>query len=170
MLKSLLERALILALLVWLSVWPSPSGAESGVPLYFVQITDTHLGERDHLERTRQLVERINRPPYAIACVVHTGDVFADTVTDPVVREAGLAALRRLRPPLHLLPGNRDILPQDLERTAAAYTRRVGPLLHQAGYRGVVFVMAYTDVRIPRRPPGLPDGPSHGMAATPPRR
>jgi len=145
MMKSLLERALVFALLVWLSVLPPPAGAESGNRFYFVQITDTHLGERDHLERTRRLVERINQVPYALACVVHTGDIFADNLLDSGVREAGLAVLQRLRAPLHLLPGNHDILQKDPERTAAAYARHVGPLIHQAEYHGVVFVMAYTE-------------------------
>jgi 3',5'-cyclic AMP phosphodiesterase CpdA len=150
--KSLLKRVLIFALLAGLSVWPAPPGAEAqpgaagpGTRFYFVQITDTHFGERDHLDRTRRLVERINQLPYDIACVVHTGDIFADNVSDTAVREDGLAALRRLRAPLHLLPGNHDILPKDLERTAAAYTRHVGPLIHHVEYHGVVFVLAYTE-------------------------
>jgi hypothetical protein len=29
---------------------------------YFVQISDTHFGDRDHLERTRRRVEHINLP------------------------------------------------------------------------------------------------------------
>jgi 3',5'-cyclic AMP phosphodiesterase CpdA len=110
-----------------------------------VQITDTHFGERDHIERTQRLVEHINRLPYEIACVVHTGDIFADNITDPGVLGAGLSTLRRLKPPLHLLPGNHDILQKDLEKTAAAYTQRIGPLIHAAEYHGVVFVLAYTE-------------------------
>lgn len=38
-------------------------GQQKGEGLFFVQITDTHLGERDHLERTRKLVDRIHHRP-----------------------------------------------------------------------------------------------------------
>jgi len=153
MMKCFRNPTWIGALLLWLAVlaplavggeWPAPGG-ESGTRFYFVQITDTHFGERDHLERTRQLVEQINRLPYEIACVVHTGDIFADNITDAAIREAGLKELRRLKAPLNLLPGNHDILQKDLEKTAAAYTRSVGPLLHAVEHHGVVFILAYTE-------------------------
>jgi predicted MPP superfamily phosphohydrolase len=153
MMKCFRNPTWIFALLIWLAVFPPldagadrPSpGGESATRFFFVQITDTHFGERDHLERTRQLVEQINRLPYEIACVVHTGDIFADTITDAAVRDAGLGVLRGLRAPLHLLPGNHDILQKDLEKTAAAYTRSVGPLLQAVEHHGVVFILAYTE-------------------------
>lgn len=153
MMKCFLNPTWIGALLLWLAVFPPPGvgadppalSAESGTRFYFVQITDTHFGERDHLERTRKLVDLINRLPYEIACVVHTGDIFADNITDTGVRDAGLGALRGLRAPLHLLPGNHDILEGRLEETLRIYTREVGPLIHRAEYRGVVFVFAYTE-------------------------
>ncbi len=151
MMKYLLKRTSICALLLWLAASPppgmgaSPPGTGPGTRFYFVQITDTHFGERDHLERTRRLVGQINRLPYEIACVVHTGDIFADNIADASVREAGLGVLRHLKAPLHLLPGNHDILPKDLEKTTAIFTQRVGPLSQEAEYHGVVFVLAYTE-------------------------
>lgn len=45
--------------------------------------------------------------------------------------------LKRLNAPLHLLPGNHDILEASLEDTLRIYTREVGPLIHQAEYRAV---------------------------------
>ena len=153
MMKCFLNATWIGALLLWLAVFPSlgvgadppaPS-AESGTRFYFVQITDTHFGERDHLERTRKLVDLINRLPYEIACVVHTGDIFADNITDSAVRDAGLGVLRGLRAPLHLLPGNHDILQKHLEKTATDYTRSVGPLLQVVEHHGVAFILAYTE-------------------------
>ena len=117
----------------------------AGERFYFVQISDTHFGDRDHLARTYRLVDQINRLPYDIACVVHTGDIFADNVTDAAIREEGLGVLQHLKAPLHLLPGNHDILPHDIDQTAAAYTQGIGPLLHHVEYHGVVFVLAYTE-------------------------
>jgi 3',5'-cyclic AMP phosphodiesterase CpdA len=120
---------------------PSPSAER----FHFVQITDTHFGDRDHVDRTRRLVEQINRLPFEVACVVHTGDVFADNITDDRIRAEGLAALGQLKAPLHILPGNHDILEKDLERTLQAYRQRIGPLIQQAVYHDVVFVFAYTE-------------------------
>jgi len=150
--RHLRQRPLLCALLLWQAIFlpeigagGQTPGAASGTRFYFVQISDTHFGERDHLERTRRLVEQINRLPYDIACVVHTGDVFADNITNSSVLEEGLAVLRGLKAPLHLLPGNHDILQNDLEKTMTAYTRRVGSLIHTAEYQGVVFLLAYTE-------------------------
>jgi alkaline phosphatase D len=119
-----------------------PSGA---VHFYFVQITDTHFGDRDHLERTRRLVDQINRLPYEIACVVHTGDVFADSITDETIVAQGLAVLGRLKAPVHILPGNHDVLPGRLTQTFSAFARRIGPPIQKAEYHGVVFLCAYTE-------------------------
>ena len=108
----------------------------AGDGFFFVQITDTHLGDRNHLARTRKLVDEINALPYEIACVVHTGDIFADNITDAAVREEGLGVLKHLKAPLHLLPGNHDILEGNLEETLRVFTREVGPLIHRAEYGG----------------------------------
>jgi 3',5'-cyclic AMP phosphodiesterase CpdA len=132
------------ALSGWAAQVPA-AGQSPGEALYFVQITDTHLGSRDHLAVTRRVVDRINDLPYDIACVVHTGDIFADNLADKAVREEGLRVLKRLKAPLHLLPGNHDILEKSLESTLRIYTREVGPLIHQAEYGGVVFLFAYTE-------------------------
>jgi len=122
-----------------------PGAAAADEVLRFVQITDTHLGDRDHLERTRRLVAEINRLPVDVACVVHTGDIFADGVPAAPERERLLAVFRDLKVPIHFLPGNHDIPAADPERGAAAYRREFGPLVHRAAYRGVAVVFAYTE-------------------------
>jgi 3',5'-cyclic AMP phosphodiesterase CpdA len=136
----------LLAFLLPAAGCAAPSGSSSvAVRFYFVQITDTHFGDRDHLERTRQLVDQINRLPYEIACVVHTGDVFADNITDETIATQGLAILGRLKAPLHILPGNHDILQGSLDQTFSAFTRRIGPPIQKTEYHGVVFLCAYTE-------------------------
>ncbi len=132
-------------MLIGLAVAACAGPPQNGARFHFVQITDTHFGDRDHLDRTRRLVEQINRLPFEIACVVHTGDMFADNITNERITAEGLAVLRQLRAPLHILPGNHDIREEDLERTLQAYRQRVGPLVHQAEYNGVVFVFGYTE-------------------------
>jgi 3',5'-cyclic AMP phosphodiesterase CpdA len=152
MVKRFFQQVLFLAALLMLACAPHGAGTPglaadcgAGDGFYFVQISDTHFGDRDHLARTRKLVDQINGLPYDIACVVHTGDIFADNVTDAAVRQEGLDLLRRLKAPLHLLPGNHDILEANLESSLRDYTREVGPLIHRAEYKGVVFVFAYTE-------------------------
>jgi predicted phosphodiesterase len=149
---SALRNACMWAALVLLTVLSpaagcaASSGSSSGaVRFYFVQITDTHFGDRDHLERTRQLVDMVNRLPYEIACVVHTGDVFADNITDEAIVSQGLAILGRLKAPVHILPGNHDILQGSHEQTFSAFTRWIGPPIQKAEYHGVVFLCAYTE-------------------------
>jgi alkaline phosphatase D len=121
------------------------AGRPAGDRFYFVQISDTHFGAGDHLARTRRLVDQIKRLPFDIVCVVHTGDIFADNIADAAVRAEGLEVLKQLPAPLHLLPGNHDILQNDLEKTSGAYTRGIGPLIHSVEYHGVVFIFAYTE-------------------------
>ena len=132
-------------ILIGLSAAACAGPAQNGARFHFVQITDTHFGDRDHLDRTRRLVEQINRLPFEIACVVHTGDVFADNITDDRITTEGLAVLRQLKAPLHILPGNHDILERNLESTLQTYRQRIGPLVHLADYNGVAFVFAYTE-------------------------
>jgi 3',5'-cyclic AMP phosphodiesterase CpdA len=149
---SVLRNACMWAALVLLIVLAPADGcaASSGPPsgavhFYFVQITDTHFGDRDHLERTRRLVDQINRLPYEIACVVHTGDVFADNITDEAIVAQGIAVLGRLKAPVHILPGNHDILQGRLAQTFSAFVRRIGSPIQQVEYHGVVFLCAYTE-------------------------
>ena len=50
--------------------------------LYFVQISDTHLATRESYRRTQQVIDHINRLPFEIACVVHTGDIMDYNILD----------------------------------------------------------------------------------------
>lgn len=145
--KATLRALPLVIVLLCLSCFSAVQGGRlaKDIRLRFVQISDTHLGERDHLQRTRALVDQINRLPFDIVCVVHTGDIFADNLTDEKTLAEGLAVLHQLRAPLHLLPGNHDILEQYLEPTLKVYTSKIGPLIDQREYQGVVFVFAYTE-------------------------
>jgi 3',5'-cyclic AMP phosphodiesterase CpdA len=142
--SAILRIACSLLLAAWLAAGLAGSAAAEEA-LRFVQITDTHLGDRDHLERTRRLVAEINRLPVAVDFVVHTGDIFAGGVPEEAARERLAGAFRALKVPIHFLPGNHDIPAADPGRGAAAYRREVGPLVHRAAYRGVTVVFAYTE-------------------------
>jgi len=112
---------------------------------YFVQITDTHFGDRDFTERTRKVVEAINKLPMEIKCVVHTGDITMNCIEDKEVVDGGLSVLQGLKVPIHYVPGNHDILPERLESTCKAYTDNFGPLISQQEYNGVIFLFVYTE-------------------------
>ncbi len=135
------------ALLAATGAWPgtdvSRDAAAEG--FYFVQLTDTHLGDKDHDEKTRQVVERINGLPMPIAFVAHTGDIMADRMEDLSAVTNGLAILAGLKAPIHFVPGNHDILPKRHSETAQIYTNHFGGLLTRREYHGVVFLFLYTE-------------------------
>ena len=58
--SAILRIACSLLLAAWLAAGLAGSAAAEEA-LRFVQITATHLGDRDHLERTRRLVAELNR-------------------------------------------------------------------------------------------------------------
>ncbi len=135
---------LVALLAAWLTAG-LVGAAAADEALRFVQITDTHLGDGDHLERTRRLVREISRLPVELAFVVHTGDIFAGGVPAASARERLADAFGALKVPIHFLPGNHDILAADPNPGAALYRRDVGPLVSRADYRGVTVVFAYTE-------------------------
>lgn len=116
-----------------------------GKHFYFVQITDTHFGEGDHLDRTQKAVERINDLPMKIKCVVHTGDITMNKIDDKKVVDSGLSILEKLTVPIHYISGNHDILPQKQELIRKAYSDKFGGLISQSEYNNVVFIFIYTE-------------------------
>lgn len=114
-------------------------------PLYFVQITDTHFGTEGHYHIAEKMVAQINRLPFPIQCVVHTGDIMADNIMDKKAVERGRRILQNLKVPVHYLPGNHDIELQDPDVTHKAYSESFGPLVNRIEYQDVVFLFIYTE-------------------------
>jgi len=119
--------------------------ADTNAPLYFVQITDTHLGRQWHHDRLAKAVSAINQLPIPIACVIHTGDVGTDNMDKPEKVDAGLEILAKLKPPLHMVAGNHDIIQKRLKSTLEASLQRIGPLCAKVDYHGVRFLLIYTE-------------------------
>ncbi len=127
--------------------------AVSGAPpahFYFVQITDTHWGARDGVSLTRKVAEAINQLPHRIEFVVHTGDLFADSLGDPAVVRESLKAMKAIKVPVFYVPGNHDILPADEETMAALYRRHFGALSSRTDVQGVVCLFFYSEPLIGR--------------------
>ena len=133
------------ALLVGVVAASAGERVQSAPSFYFVQMTDTHWGDGDHFERTQKAVEQINGLPMPIKCVIHTGDITMDRGDDESVVAKGLKILKRLKVPVHFVPGNHDILRFRQSATREAYTKHFGPLVTEAQYDGVVFLMIYTE-------------------------
>lgn len=119
--------------------------AFAGEPFFFVQLTDTHFGKDDHFKRGREAVKQIDALPMDIAFVVLTGDIVNDCITDSETVDKVFQTLEPLRVPVHFLPGNHDILEEDIAATMAAYTNHFGPLITSAEYNGVRCVFVYTE-------------------------
>jgi 3',5'-cyclic AMP phosphodiesterase CpdA len=118
-----------------------------GKGFYFVQITDTHLGIPGNRLRTEQVVAAVNRLPMEIMCVVHTGDIIDRSIRlDAGIVTDAASIFKNLKPRVHFLPGNNDILLGASTQTSRTeYEHTFGSLISQAEYQGVVFIFAYTD-------------------------
>ena len=126
-------------------VLPVAAQDAANTNFYFVQLTDTHLNNHHHDQRTGAAVAQINKLSLDIECVVHTGDIMMDNISNPAAVTNAVAILSALEPPLHYVPGNHDILRPHLEATLPIYTNRFGPLVALQEYHGVCFVFAYTE-------------------------
>jgi len=133
-----------LSLLTLLLLLAAQAGAGGG-SFYFVQVTDTHFGADDNLERGRRVVELINQLPMPVEFVVHTGDILADLILDPRVVDATLEVMGGLQPPLFYIPGNHDIHKEDADQALAVYRERFGPLVQVEEFNGVVVIFLYVE-------------------------
>lgn len=113
---------------------------------YFAQVTDIHFGEDDNTARAARVVDSINHLPMKPECVVVTGDMMNENILDDKTLTLGLNTLKPLSPPVYYIPGNNDILEgARLAATQESYTKHFGPLASKAEYKGVVFLMLYTE-------------------------
>ncbi|MCL2013172.1 MAG: metallophosphoesterase [Cystobacterineae bacterium] len=110
--------------------------SENGPHFYFAQMTDTHVGILDGQERTQQVVSALNASSLPLVCVVHTGDLAEPGDFQNVAK----VELSKLSLPLHVLPGNHDMMEND---STQSFIHRWGALSSSAEYEGVVFLFVY---------------------------
>jgi 3',5'-cyclic AMP phosphodiesterase CpdA len=141
-----LQRALRPIAGLWLLALAAfGGGAAEHVRFHFVQISDTHFGSLNHSAITARAVADINALPFPIACVVHTGDLFADNAHRPEIVSQALDTMGGLTSPVHYVAGNHDLPTKRLAESLAVYTNHFGGLCSTAEYHGVLFVMLYTE-------------------------
>jgi len=114
-------------------------------PFYFVQITDTHIGKGTNLEITRNLVKQINELPMEIKCVIHTGDILQDGMSDTTNVIKAFEALEKLEAPLYYIPGNHDIFQEYAEKEITIFQEYFGDLIVEMDFEEVSFVGLYSD-------------------------
>ena len=140
--RSLPRAPLGLLLLIWVLVVPARAAAEH---FYFVQMTDSHFGADDNLERGRRVVELINQLPVSVEFVAHTGDILADLILEPTVVDRTLEVMADLQAPHFYVPGNHDIHKTDADKALAVYLARFGPLVRSEEFGGVVAIFLYVE-------------------------
>jgi Icc protein len=114
-------------------------------PLRFVQLTDTHFGQHNHLELTAQLIEQINHLPMNIDFAIHTGDIMNDSILNETALAKALNVMSKLRMPVYYVPGNHDILPQNQLITRAAYEKNFFPMIGINPCPGLAVITLYTE-------------------------
>jgi len=119
----------------------SPASQSAGAHLRFAQIADTHLGILDNFARTRRIIDAINAWPDKIDFVAHTGDITHEKTDSPLAQQAR-DLLGGLKPPLHCVPGNHDILGPSM---CEAYRSTFGPLCGKEQVGQVVCLFFYCE-------------------------
>lgn len=140
----MLRNAFLKGLLLWLLLTPVGWAAEPA-HFFFAQLTDSHFGADDNLERGRRVVEQINQLPMPVEFVVHTGDILADSILEPAVVERSLGVMAGLQAPHFFIPGNHDIHEWEAERAAALFREQFGPLVRVEEFGGVVAIFLYVE-------------------------
>lgn len=107
---------------------------------YFVQITDTHWGYGDNLERTKSVVDGINSLPMKVGFVVHTGDITNQTIENQSLIDSGLTIIRKLKYPIYFVPGNCDILEHSFKQTSDAFVKNFGKICSRIEFQNVSII------------------------------
>ncbi|MBQ7667550.1 MAG: metallophosphoesterase [Kiritimatiellae bacterium] len=128
----------------------------------FVQISDTHQGRALHQWRYREAVRQINALPFAVECVIHTGDVVSNGVNSPDVAQRAKEIFSAINAPKIMCPGNHDIVFQYSDptnrffRTAAAYREFFGPLGQTVETSNALYIAVCTECIRRKDAPAIP--------------
>lgn len=113
---------------------------------YFVQLTDTHWGARDGIALTRRVVEMINDLPVKVEFVAVTGDLFSDSIRREEVVAEAVEVMKGLKVPVYYVPGNHDVLKEDVARTHSLFEKHFGPASRIVEVRGWTCLFLCTEM------------------------
>ena len=116
----------------------------SEASFYFVQISDTHLGNPSNEDRTVKIIHTINNLPFPVKCVVHTGDITEKNIDRKEKVLGAVSLFDRLKFTVHFVPGNHDILVERPNSTVQAFKTYFGELNSRAEYENVEFLFVCT--------------------------
>jgi 3',5'-cyclic AMP phosphodiesterase CpdA len=126
----------------------------SAQDFFFVQITDTHLGYKNHDELSGKIAESVNNLPFDIRAVVVTGDVFQNNLHKAEARESFYRFRSAFNDPLYVLPGNHDLLPDKYMEHRRIFQDEISSLNTIITIDSVAFVLYYS---MPHADTSLPD-------------
>ena len=134
-----MRRSILLA--AWLGIHVTSSALFADESFQFVQITDLHIGGgADHVQRATRAIDAINALPVPVEFVLVTGDLVNNNLQDTNAAARVTGLLKHIHAPVHIVPGNHDILANHWTETTNAYVRAFGPLCTNFTCHGVVFL------------------------------
>lgn len=146
--KALKKILLLFVVLSFLFSLNAEDIKGKGTHFYFVQVTDTHFGAPESLERTEKIVELINNLPMRAEFVACTGDIVDKGMTDEKAREDALRTFKNLKLPVHYVAGNHDVKLKKPENDKVLFEKDFGKLFSKAEYGGVVFYFIYMEAAV----------------------
>ncbi len=135
---------------------PIARPSDQNTHFYFAQMSDIHFGAEGVPQRAEKVIDYINASPMKLDCVVVTGDITQNCITDENVTKPAIETMSKLKIPVIYLPGNHDIPDNDtFNASIEAFKKLFGPLAAKHEYHGVIFLTLFTEPIIyPRSIPG----------------
>lgn len=120
---------------ILLALLPLPGTTHAaGSSFWFVQVTDTHLGDKGSTRNTGWFINRVRTLPVPVDFVVHTGDVFMESIGNTNHVSEAKSLFARLPWPVYYVAGNHDVGGGRRDRV---WVRHFGPLAHRFVHKGV---------------------------------
>ncbi|QSH40263.1 metallophosphoesterase [Lentisphaerota bacterium ZTH] len=115
----------------------------------FVQIADTELDETPVQDaHLCKIIDSINKLPFDIEFVVHTGDIVAPakTLSEKANAIEARKKFKALKPPVYYVPGNHDIMTIDTRKCISNFETYFGPLFQKTVVKNVAIYFVWADM------------------------
>jgi UDP-2,3-diacylglucosamine pyrophosphatase LpxH len=109
----------------------------------FIQMTDSHLGVPDNDVKTANIINSINKLPFNISFIVHTGDVY-DFKADLNNINETLSVLKNSKYKIYYLPGNNEINKSKFAEKYKIFEQKVSQINYSEINNNVLLIFFYT--------------------------